>query len=199
MIVIPGLAKKQLRPAIIFLMALLCTSVAMSQTTTESVLYSTATGNIKIKSEAPLELIEASSNELKGVIDISKKTFSFSVLNRSIKGFNSPLQQEHFYENYIETTKFPATTFKGKIIEQVDLSVDGKYEVRAKGILSIHGVDQERIIKAGIEVKNKVIQLNSSFTVPLSDHNITIPKIVYQKIAEEVNISVNASLTGVKK
>jgi len=199
MIVIPGLAKKQLRPAIIFLMALLCTSVAMSQTTTESVLYSTATGNIKIKSEAPLELIEASSNELKGVIDISKKTFSFSVLNRSIKGFNSPLQQEHFYENYIETTKFPATTFKGKIIEQVDLSVDGKYEVRAKGILSIHGVDQERIIKAGIEVKNKIIQLNSSFTVPLSDHNITIPKIVYQKIAEEVNISVNASLTGVKK
>ncbi|NTW23473.1 MAG: YceI family protein [Lentimicrobium sp.] len=180
-------------------MTLFCTSVTMSQTITESVLYSTATGNIKIKSEAPLELIEASSNELKGVIDISKKTFSFAVQNRSIKGFNSPLQQEHFHENYIETTKYPATTFKGKIIEQVDFSMDGKYEVRAKGILNIHGVDQERIIKANIEIKNKLILLNSSFTVPLSDHNITIPKIVYQKIAEEVNINVNASLTGVKK
>lgn len=146
-----------------------------------------------------MELIEASSNELKGVIDISKKTFSFAVQNRSIKGFNSPLQQEHFHENYIETTKYPATTFKGKIIEQVDFSMDGKYEVRAKGILNIHGVDQERIIKANIEIKNKLILLNSSFTVPLSDHNITIPKIVYQKIAEEVNINVNASLTGVKK
>lgn len=155
--------------------------------------YSTKQGRISIKSDAPLELIEASSGELKGVIDTNKKNFSFSVQNRSFKGFNSPLQQEHFYENYIEANKFPVSTFKGKIIEQIDLMVDGNYQVRAKGLLNIHGVEQERIIKVDITVKNGTIKGSSTFLVPLTDHNITIPKIVYQKIAEEVMVTVDAS------
>jgi len=162
-------------------------------------LFSTRNGSISIRSDAPLELIEAASGELKGVIDVSKKTFSFSIQNRSFKGFNSPLQQEHFYENYIEANKFPSSSFKGKIIEQVDLTTDGNYQVRAKGLLFIHGVEQERIIKVDVKVKNGVIQASSAFTVPLSDHNITIPKIVYQKIAEEVNVTVNASFTPENK
>lgn len=155
--------------------------------------YSTKQGHISIKSDAPLELIEASSAELKGVIDINKRSFSFSVQNRSFKGFNSPLQQEHFYENYIEANKYPISTFKGKIIEQIDLLADGNYQVRAKGLLSIHGVEQERIIKVDITVKNGIIQGSSTFLVPLTDHNINIPKIVYQKIAEEVMVTVNAT------
>ncbi|MHC1777388.1 MAG: YceI family protein [Lentimicrobium sp.] len=173
--------------------------VSLAQTGSGNVLFSSADGVISIKSDAPLELIEASSNQMKGVIDITGRSFSFSVNNRSFKGFNSQLQQEHFYENYIEAGKYPQSTFKGKIIEQVDLSVDGDYQVRAKGVLSIHGIDQERIIKADIKVKRGRIQVSSSFTVPLSDHNITIPKIVYQKIAEEVVVSVSAGFTKVNK
>lgn len=159
----------------------------------QDIIYSTKQGHISIKSDAPLELIEASSSELKGVIDINKKSFSFSVQNRSFKGFNSPLQQEHFYENYIEANKYPLSTFKGKIIEQIDLLADGIYQVRAKGLLNIHGVEQERIIKVDITVKNGIIQGSSTFLVPLTDHNINIPKIVYQKIAEEVMVTVNAT------
>lgn len=170
-----------------------------AQTAENGVVLSTKTGKIKIKSDAPLEVIEASSGELKGVIDISKRSFSFSVQNRSIKGFNSPLQQEHFYENYMEIAKYPATTFKGKVIEQVDLSVDGDYQVRAKGLLNIHGVEQERIIKAGLKVENGQVRLTSSFVVPLSDHNISIPKIVYQKIAEEVYVTVEATFAPLTK
>ena len=51
---------------------------------------------------------------------------------RSFQGFNSPLQKEHFNENYVESDKFPDASFKGKVIEDVDLSKDGTYEVRAK-------------------------------------------------------------------
>jgi hypothetical protein len=53
---------------------------------------------------------------------------------RSFQGFNSPLQKEHFNENYVESDKFPEASFKGKIIEDQDLTVDGTYELRAKGI-----------------------------------------------------------------
>jgi polyisoprenoid-binding protein YceI len=172
---------------------------AFAQQEAGNVLLSASNGEIRIKSDAPLELIEASSRQLKGVIDITGRSFSFSVNNRSIQGFNSPLQQEHFYENYMETSKYPVSTFKGKIIEQVDLSEDGNYQVRAKGLLNVHGVEQERIIKADIEVKGGLIIVTSSFTVPLTDHNINIPKIVYQKIAEEILVTVTANFTRVNK
>jgi polyisoprenoid-binding protein YceI len=172
---------------------------AFAQQEAGNVLLSASNGEIRIKSDAPLELIEASSRQLKGVIDITGRSFSFSVNTRSIQGFNSPLQQEHFYENYMETSKYPVSTFKGKIIEQVDLSVDGNYQVRAKGMLNVHGIEQERIIKADIKVIGEFITVTSSFTVPLTDHNITIPKIVYQKIAEEILVTVTANFTRVNK
>jgi len=172
---------------------------AFAQQEAGNILLSASNGEIRIKSDAPLELIEASSRQLKGVIDITGRSFSFSVNTRSIQGFNSPLQQEHFYENYMETSKYPVSTFKGKIIEQVDLSVDGNYQLRAKGLLNVHGVEQERIIKADVKVKGEIITVTSSFTVPLTDHNITIPKIVYQKIAEEILVTVTANFTRVKK
>jgi polyisoprenoid-binding protein YceI len=140
-----------------------------------------------------LETIEAVSENLKGVIDIEKRSFAFSVPIRSFEGFNNPLQKEHFNENYLESTIYPNATFAGKIIEDVDLSKDGKYTIRAKGKLNIHGVAQERILKSNVEVKGSSFTLNSDFTVLLEEHNISVPKIVYQKIAEEIQVKVQAT------
>lgn len=158
-------------------------------------LYRIKEGRIHFKSEAPLELIEASSTKLKGLIKTTDQTFAFSVANESFEGFNSALQREHFNENYMESTRYPNCTFSGKIIEPVDFTKDGTHTVRAKGKLSVHGVDVERIIKSTLTIKGGVINVQSSFIVPLQDHNITIPKIVYQKIAEEINVELNATLT----
>jgi polyisoprenoid-binding protein YceI len=158
-------------------------------------IYKTRKGSISISSDAPLEIIKASSVELKGLIDIDKRTFAFSINNRSIKGFNSPLQQEHFYENYIEAKKYPFTKFEGKIIEQIDFTKDGVYSVRAKGILTIHGVAQERIIKSSLQIQDNVLYVKSRFTILLSEYNINIPKIVYEKIAEEITIDVDAEFS----
>lgn len=165
--------------------------------TADSSIYKTRTGIIYISSDAPLEIIKASSDGLKGLIDAEKRTFAFTIKNSSIIGFNSPLQQEHFYENYIEAQKFPVSSFEGKIIEQINFAKDGEYSVRAKGILNIHGVGKERIIKSSLRIKNGTMYVSSQFTILLSEHNITIPKIVYQKIAEEITIKVDAEFATV--
>jgi polyisoprenoid-binding protein YceI len=176
---------------------LIFTSLFLSSSTfPENHIYKTLAGNIHISSDAPLEVIKASSQELKGAIDIDKRTFAFSINNRAIKGFNSPLQQEHFYENYIEAKKYPISTFEGKIIEQIDFTKNGDYMVRAKGILTIHGVAQERIIKSSLRVYDNILYVKSRFSILLSEHNITIPKIVYQKIAEEITVDVDAEFSS---
>lgn len=151
-------------------------------------------GKVGFKSDAPLEVIQAKSSKLRGAIDSENQTFAWTVDVKTFEGFNSPLQREHFNENYMESKKYPKASFTGKIIEAIDFQKDGTYSIRAKGQLNIHGVEQERIIKSQLEVSGNKIKIQSTFGVPLSDHNITIPKIVYQKIAEEITITVDAEL-----
>lgn len=160
----------------------------------EGQIYLTFDGSVKFRSDAPLELITAASDQLRGALDTEKRTFAFSVEMNTFEGFNSPLQREHFNENYLESSKYPKATFTGKIIEDLDLTQPGTYEVRAKGNLSIHGISRERIIKSQVKVDQNGLHIQSYFTVLLEEHDINIPKIVYQKIAEEIEVWITASL-----
>lgn len=156
--------------------------------------YSTSSGDISFTSNAELELIKAGSAQLQGLLDPANSQFAFSVDIKSFKGFNSELQREHFNEKYLESERYPKGKFSGKIIENVDFTADGTYEVRAKGDLDIHGVKQTRIIKAKIISKGGSIKVQASFSVPLSDHNIEVPSIVRQKIATEIDVEVLANM-----
>ncbi len=154
--------------------------------------YSVTNGSIHFKSDAKLELIKANSNEMRGKLDAGKKTFAFIVKMNSFKGFNSPLQKEHFNENYLESSTYPDAYFSGKIIEDIDFTKDGTYSIRVKGNLVLHGVTQERIIKSDVTIKNGLVNIVSNFTVQLSDHNIPIPKVVHEKLASEIKVEVKA-------
>ena len=156
-------------------------------------IYQSVEGRIVFRSEAPLETIEAFSDQLKGVIDIDKHTFAFSIPIRSFQGFNNPLQKDHFNENYMESNLYSNATFSGKIIENIDFTQEGTSSIRAKGKLNIHGVTQERIIKSQIVVDEDGFSVNSYFTIILEEHNISIPKIVQQKIEDEIQVHVKAT------
>jgi hypothetical protein len=157
-------------------------------------LFETKKSQVAFVSDAPLELIKASSSQLKGYLDPSKRTFAFVIPSKSFEGFNSQLQQVHFYENYMEAAKYPEANFKGKIIEQVTFDTDGEMLVRAKGTLLIHGVEQERIIKLRIRIKKGILYVSSEFSILLQEYNITVPKVVNQKIAEEIFINVTMEM-----
>ena len=157
-------------------------------------LFFTDAGKVDFTSDAPLEVIKASSAKLAGILNLDDRTFTFSIPMSSFVGFNSALQQTHFNENYMESEKFPNSTFNGKIIEEVDFSQTGKIRVRAKGKLLIHGIVQDRIIRCDVTIGSSSIEVSSEFTVPLDDHNITIPSIVQQKIAEVIDVNIRFSL-----
>lgn len=176
------------------MMLLVFTVLLSAHAHAPSALFTVSSGTIIFWSDAPLELIKAASNQLKGVFNAEKKEFAFTLNVNTFKGFNSPLQQEHFNENYLESDKFPRASFQGKIIEDIDLKRDGFYNIRAKGNLTVHGVTQERIIKCELTVKKNVVSVKTNFTVLLADHNITIPKVVHEKLASEIKVEVKAEL-----
>ena len=175
------------------LLFLLALPIAVSSQKNK-IYYYTNSGDVSFKSDAEQELIKATSNKLIGILDVNNGTFVFKVFIRTFTGFNSLMQQEHFNEKYLESEEFPEASFRGKIIEDIDLSISGIYEVRAKGILTIHGIEMERIIKCRTTVKKDVIFIKSNFSVLLSDHSIKIPKVVHEKIAGEISIEVNLEL-----
>ena len=154
-------------------------------------MYMSEHGSLELKSEAPLEIIECESKSLRGIINPTTKSFAFSVSINSFQGFNSDIQRTHFMENYMEQKKFPQATFTGKIIEDIPFDVPGTYTVRAKGELDIHGIKKERIIKGIITIKNNSAHIQANFSVPVADHGIAIPKIVRQKIADEIAVLVD--------
>ena len=162
----------------------------------QSSIWKSSKGILKIESDAPLELIKAKSEKVIGGIDPVTKAFAVSMDVNSFVGFNSDLQRTHFMENYMEQKKFPVATFTGKIIEDIPFDQPGKYEVRAKGNLEIHGIVKERIIQGILTIGDGTAHIQSSFIVPVSDHGIIIPKIVSQKIAEQINVSIEMAFSN---
>jgi hypothetical protein len=157
--------------------------------------YTIDRSEISFASNAELEIITASSSKVQGLIDPATNQFAFSVEVNSFRGFNSALQREHFNEKYMESELFPKARFSGKIIEPIDFGASKIYDVRAKGVLDIHGQKQTRIIKARVTIQDGGIQIETRFFVPLSDHNISIPSIVSQKIATEIEVEFKATMS----
>ena len=156
--------------------------------------YLTHNGNVSFLSKAKFEKIRAKSEELRGTIDIHKRTFSFSMPISSFQGFFNATQKKHFCERFVEQPKFPETSFKGKIIEDIDLSVKGTYVVRGKGMLMLHGIEKERIIDAQVTVKDGQVSIESKFSIPLEDHGILVSRMNTLAIAKVVDVEVKISM-----
>ncbi len=140
-----------------------------------------------------MEDIEATTIETQGIVDFDSKNFLIKVPVKSFK-FKSSLMEDHFNENYMESEKYPFTVFKGTIRGNYDLKKDGDYQVNAVGDLNLHGVSQQRTIPFVIVIKNGIPTFKSKFSIKLADHKIEIPTVVFQKIAEVVEVKLDGVL-----
>jgi hypothetical protein len=154
----------------------------------------TRTGEIKFEASMPaFEPVAAINNSVSVIIDKSNGEFAALALIKAFK-FKVPLMEEHFNENYIESTKYPKATFKGKIInfDASKLATSEKYDL--VGDLTIHGVTKKIKTKIILVLKDEKLYVTNSFSVKAQDFNIKIPSIVKSKVSEDVNITVNLVL-----
>jgi polyisoprenoid-binding protein YceI len=161
--------------------------------------FYTKTAKVNFFSATPLEDIEASNKSAVAVLDSKTGTLQFSIL---IKGFEfkNEEMQEHFNEDYMESDKFSKSEFKGQIVNNsaVNYAKTGTYNVQVKGLLTIHGVTKEVLTSGTIKVDNDGLKANSVFNIAVADYGIKIPKLVRDKIAKNVKITVDAKLDPLK-
>ncbi len=158
--------------------------------------FITKSAELTLYSEAPIENIEAISKSAYGVINTDNGEIQFGVSIRSFR-FRKSLMQEHFNENYMESDKFPAAKFKGRLTTPIDISKDGEYAVIVNGDLEVHGVTKKRSISGTIRVLNGRMEINSVFDVKCQDHNIKIPALVFKNIAETIRITLKGTFSTV--
>jgi polyisoprenoid-binding protein YceI len=144
-------------------------------------------GRITFFSEAPVENIEATTNQALAAIDTSNRNVAVSLLMKSFS-FEKSLMQEHFNENYVESDKYPKATFKGNISEEFNFYEIGKTEVTVQGEISLHGETRPFKTRVTIDVTAEEIRVSAVFNLSVADFKIKIPKVVINNIAEVVEV-----------
>ena len=155
----------------------------------------TRSGEIKFDASMPnLVEIAGKSNTVSAILDQATGQFATNVIIKSIR-FKVPLMEEHFNENYMESSKFPNSTFKGKIIgfDARKLS-SNKVAFDIEGDLTIHGVTKKIKTKIYLTSNGGGVDATGNFTVHAQDYDIEIPKLVKDKFAEQIKVSFNLDL-----
>ena len=161
-------------------------------------IYIAKTCEISFFSSSPLENIEAVNKACKPIINTATNDVQMKIVISAFQ-FDKPLMQEHFNENYMESDKYPDAIFKGKINEPVDWTKDGEYKVTVTGKLTIHGVEKERTVDGTVKISGQQVTISSKFNIHIADHNIKVPSLYVQNIAEDVEVKLNAVLEPYKK
>jgi len=150
--------------------------------------YITDSGTISFFSSAPIEDIQAVNLDVTSIFDSDNGNIAYSL---PIQGFEfaKSLMQEHFNEKYLESDKYPKSTFKGSL--EGYKKKNGKQEVMAIGDLTIHGVTRKIEIPGTVELQKGTAIVNAKFPIAVADYEVEIPSLLFLNIAEVVDVTVN--------
>jgi polyisoprenoid-binding protein YceI len=145
--------------------------------------YVIENSSIEFYSYALLEDIQAVNTESIGAIDKESGEF---IIKIPVSAFEFPnkLMQKHFNDSYLETDKYPECIFKGIIDNDM-----------ASGEITLHGVTKKIQLPIIITEDGDKIKINTEFKIALKDHNIKIPRLLFQNIAEEIEVKVSSIFT----
>ena len=182
-----------MKKTIVFTLCLFVCSITFSQK------MMTRTGEIKFDASVPDEAeIIGINKTASSILDESNGDFVALALVKAFK-FKAPLMEEHFNENYMESTQFPKATFKGKIknFDSSKLS-STKTVYDIEGDLTIHGVTKKVKTKISLSSSGGKVNAVSTFSVKPEDYKIEIPSLVKSKFAENIKIVINFALEAGK-
>jgi len=181
----------KMKKLINLLVLTLALQIAAVQTLSAQKVYATKTGQIFFNATGGAVPIAAVNNQVDSKFVETTGQIIFGVLIKGFK-FENQLMEDHFNENYMESTQFPKADFKGYIknSKEVNFTKDGTYPITIEGSLTIHGRSQNVATTGTIQVKEGKPAIVGEFSIKIKDYDI---KGLYigEKIANETKIKVN--------
>lgn len=142
---------------------------------------------VRFFSSSLIEDISAENEKASAIFDLESGDAVFLIPITGFE-FRKSLMQEHFNENYLESDKYPEAYFRGRISgynpgNPVSNAI-------AEGEMTIHGVTKPVEIRGTITKQSGKLILEAVFPVVLKDYQVEIPTLMFQNIAEEVEVTV---------
>lgn len=155
-------------------------------------LYMTRTGHIYFISQTEIIDIDAHHHQVSSLLNVNTGEIAFALYMAAFE-FDLALAQEHFNEEYVESHKYPKSTFSGRIVnlDAIDFKTPGTYEAWIEGELTIHGQTVPMRVKGTGQVEGDQIRASCRFEIRLADFHITVPQLVRDKVAPVIPIEVN--------
>lgn len=177
----------------LFLFVMAVISASQAQLMAQSK-WETRTGKVFFQSKTPIEEIYSENNQVASILkeDGEKVVLAFQVFMRSFK-FEKALMEEHFNEKYVHSEKYPSAKFLGQIEDNINLKKPGIHKnIKIKGNMTFHGVTKPLTIMADLEVMdNNEVKGFSSFKIIPEEYAVEIPKLVKDKIAKDIAVTVD--------
>lgn len=166
-----------------------------------------AENSVVFFSEAPLDDFEGVTDRIDGYVywtdaaesgttSFENGEFHFEVaLGALDTGIG--LRNRDMREDYLETDVYPYVSFTGFIGETLS-GPDSGYTISASGVFRLHGVARKRTIDARVIPVSGGYHVTSEFVVNLKDHNIKVPKLMFMKINENIELVIDFYLSEVE-
>lgn len=154
-------------------------------------LFATKTGQIFFNATGGDVKIAAVNNQVDSKFISTTGQIIFGVLIKGFK-FENQLMEDHFNENYMESTQYPKADFKGYMtnVKEVNFAKDGDYPVKVEGNLTIHGVTNKVSTVGLIQIKGGKPTMIGSFKIAIKQYGIK-GSYIGDKIASEAIIKLN--------
>ncbi|MEO2099855.1 MAG: YceI family protein [Flavobacteriaceae bacterium] len=151
-------------------------------------------GTVSFKAKMPLNSYIGKSDDLQGAIDFKDGTLTFSVPVKSIKTDNEK-RDGHMYD-LVKAEKKPNVVFEGKFMDDFNFEEKATQTLNAKGDFTLAGVTREITIPIELKlVSEDTIQLTASWSLLITDYNLERPSLVFIKVNDKHDLSVDAILT----
>lgn len=180
-----------LRPLLYFVVLFHCFALCAQER------YRTSEGTIQFDASTPLEDIHAVNDKVNAILDTNSGELAVLLLNREFV-FKKRLMQEHFNENYMESHRFPKSVFKGRIANFSTDSLRGKAGATTfplNGELTVHGVTNPLSTEISLSMEGNAVIIDLGFTVQTEAHKIKVPRLLFKKVAREIEVSGKLRLT----
>ncbi|MBK8172860.1 MAG: YceI family protein [Sandaracinaceae bacterium] len=165
---------------------------------------------VQFVSDAPLETITGVTSGLSGEVSVDPANLA-TVAGRvqaSVASLRTgvDLRDEHLRgESWLDAAHHPSATFEVTGVEGATaLRPNEAVNVRVRGRFTIHGVTREitttgrvRLIPLTPElartpgINGDVLRIQATFTVRLTDYNVSVPLPVRLKVANDIQVTVD--------
>ncbi len=177
-------------PIIVFIISFLLLSA--SGQNQDDIIYYTDSGYAEFHSSVPLDTFTGKSDYLTGMIDLSENEIDFYLDLETLKTGNNRRDRDMY--RTLKVDNYPFAEFTGKLDSDFDESTNETQSVKATGEFKVHGVSREVTIEGSLQKISDSLLLKAEWILDLRDHDIEPPGILIYRVADEIEIEIEATL-----